>query len=382
MEATNDRLTALAARAAQGDGDAFNELYRLTRDRAYFVAYSVTRSEQDALDILQDSYLKAWQNCAGLKNPAVFTAWLHQIVGNTAKDFIKKRRPQLFEPLEGDDDPLALQPERDAEYIPDAAMDTAETRRLIMGIIDALPEDQRLCVLLYYYDDMPVADIAHSLELQATTVKNRLALARKKISKAVEELERSGKVKLYGAAPIPLLVWLLRSACVPLPPAILAAPAATAAATATSAASVGGTAAAVVLPVKIIAAIAAAVIATGGAVAAVKHLPKAPAEVTVPTVAVAAAADASPEPLSRIAPDTSEPTKNHASTSPYTQAARPGAAETGVPAASTAPQWRQPPWPPPPALPLSRPRPAMYTCRQAPRAPPGQAQPPRASLSA
>ena len=202
MEAINESgIVALARQAAGGDGDAFNQLYVLTRDRAYFVAYSITHNEQDALDILQDSYLKAWQKIGELENPAVAGAWLRQIVGNTAKNFVKKRRPLLFEPLDGDDDPLALQPEENTEYIPDAAMDTAETRRLIMDIVDGLPEDQRLCVLLYYYDDMPVAAIAKSLELQATTVKNRLALARKKISRAVEQLEKSGRESSMARPP-------------------------------------------------------------------------------------------------------------------------------------------------------------------------------------
>lgn len=146
--------------AAKGDENAFDELYVLTRDRAYFVAYSITKNEQDALDILQESYLKVWQKIDKLENPEAVSAWLRQIVGNTAKDFVKKRRPLLFEPLERDDGSLVLPFEENTEYIPDAAMDTAETKQLIMEIIDDLPEDQRLCVLLYYYDDISVADIA------------------------------------------------------------------------------------------------------------------------------------------------------------------------------------------------------------------------------
>jgi len=70
----------------------------LTRDRAWFVALSVTGDEQDALDILQDSYLKAWQKLETLKQPEKFPAWLKQLAGNTAKDFIKRRKPQLFAP--------------------------------------------------------------------------------------------------------------------------------------------------------------------------------------------------------------------------------------------------------------------------------------------
>jgi len=266
-------MAALAREASNGDENAFNELYHLTRDRAYFVAYTITHSEQDALDILQESYLKAWQKCGALEKPAVFGAWLHQIVGNTAKDFVKKRRPQLFEPLDEEVDPLALLPEEDAAYIPDAAMDTAETKRLIMEIIDRLPEDQRLCVLLYYYDDMPVASIAQSLELPVSTVKNRLAYARRKISSGVEQLEKSGKIKLFGISPTSLLAWLLRNVAVEsskqLPPVILGGSAAVGGSAAGGAA--GGILAASVLP-KVIAGIAAVVTLTGSALAVTKAL--------------------------------------------------------------------------------------------------------------
>jgi len=264
-------MEALAVRAVQGDENAFNELYHLTRDRAYFVAYSITHNEQDALDILQESYLKAWQKCGSLQTPAVFGAWLNQIVGNTAKDFVKKRRPLLFEALDNDTDILALQPEENDAYIPHEAMDTSETKRLIMDIIGELPEDQRLCILLYYYDDLPVAAIADALELPLSTVKNRLAYARKKISSGVEQLEKSGKVKLYGAAPISLMTWLLRNIVVEtnkrLPPVILGSTA-TATGTTTAVSLITG----ITLP-KIVAGVTADVIAVSGSVIAAQRFP-------------------------------------------------------------------------------------------------------------
>jgi len=220
-----ERIEELAAKAQRGSRDAFNELYRLTRDRAYFVAFTITRNEQDALDIVQESFLKAWQRIASLEKPERFQAWLRQITGNTAKDYIKHHSPLLFPGDDGDTENLFnLQEERDCGYIPDAAMDTAETRRLIMDIVDELPEDQRLCTLMYYYDELSLSDIAATLDVPEGTVKKRLYLARKKISGGVEALEKKG-TKLYGAAPIPLLIWMLRGAAEgtgkAMPPVIL-----------------------------------------------------------------------------------------------------------------------------------------------------------------
>jgi len=260
------RLATLARQAANGDENAFNELYRLTRDRAYFVAFSITKNEDDAFDILQDSYLKAWGKLGSLESYAAVGAWLNQIVGNCSKDYVKKRRPQLFQPTDEDRDPLAWQPEKDGSYVPDTAMDTAETRRLIMGIVDDLPEDQRLCVLMRYYYDLDLREIAAALEVPYETVKSRLRYARRKISDGVEDLERKG-TKLYGAAPVPLVAWFLKHGLAEsgtkLPYAILAG----------TAAKTGGIIAALTLP-KIVAGVSAAVIVAGGVTAATRLRPK------------------------------------------------------------------------------------------------------------
>lgn len=276
-------MAALVRQAQQGSQEAFNELYRLTRDRAYFVAYSIAKNEQDALDILQDAYLKAWQKLDTLHDPALFSAWFRQITGNTAKNFVKKQQPLLF--CGGDESPLDWQPEQDDDYIPDAAMDVAETRRLIMGIVGDLPEDQRLLILMYYYDDVKLPEIAAALNLPMTTVSNRLYRARKRISDGVENLEKKQGVKLYGAAPIPLLVWLLKHLAAEsskkLPYAILGG----------STAATGGVLAASLLMPKIVAGIAAAVIVAGG-VASAARKPARPPDETRPTALAAPDAEA------------------------------------------------------------------------------------------
>jgi len=302
---SRDQIARLTEQAQKGSQDAFNELYRLTRDRAFFVARSIAGNEQDALDIIQDSYLKAWQNLHGLKQPEQFPAWLRQITGNTAKNYLRRGKPQLFLPG-GEENLLDFQAEEDGAYIPDAAMDTAETRRLIMEIVDGLPEDQRLCVLMYYYDDMGLPEIAAALDIPQSTVTSRLYRARRKISDGVEDLERRG-TKLYGAAPGPLLVWLLRgaaaeSAATALPPVVLGG------AAAGTAAVGGGVLASFAVP-KIIAGIAALAIAGGGAAAgaeAAKRRSPPPTEAQTTAAAVTAIALAVFEPIEFVLPAPSE----------------------------------------------------------------------------
>ncbi|MCL2106375.1 MAG: sigma-70 family RNA polymerase sigma factor [Oscillospiraceae bacterium] len=260
-------IAELTGRAQQGSEDAFNELYRLTRDRAYFVAFSIARNEEDALDILQETYLRAWQNLHTIENPALFDPWLRRVTGNAAKNYVKKRKPKLFDRKDNEADFLEELPDEE-KYEPAAEMDNEETRRLILELVDELPEDQRLCVLMRYYGDMDVTEIAEALDIPYETAKSRLRYGKKKISDGVEALEKKG-TKLHGAAPLPLLAWALRGTAkasgAKLPSVILKDGAVAAGGAAVSG---GGVLAAMSLP-KIIAGVAAAVVIGGGSITGV-----------------------------------------------------------------------------------------------------------------
>lgn len=134
MEVRKVQIAAISAQAAQGSKAAFNELYRLTRDGAFFVALTMTHNPDDAEDILQESYLKVWQQMPALREAAAFKAWLNCTVANTAKNFLKQRGRFLYDAPDGEETESFLDflPETDSAYIPDASMDTEETKRLIM----------------------------------------------------------------------------------------------------------------------------------------------------------------------------------------------------------------------------------------------------------
>lgn len=97
----------------------------------------------------------------------------------------------------------------DETLVPEKALDNEETRRMILGLVDDLPPEQRMCVLFYYYDEMSVKDIAAAMDTSEGTVKSRLNYARKAIKAGVEDYERKG-IKLYSASPLVLLAFFLR----------------------------------------------------------------------------------------------------------------------------------------------------------------------------
>lgn len=190
--------------AKSGDNTAFESLYNMTKDSAYFVAISIAKNEHDAMDILQESYIKAFESLDTLNQPENFDSWFNRIVSNKSKDWLKKKKPVLFADINTDIIQDWNEEELNKEYIPHEAVDSKETSRLVMEMIDKLPEDKRLIILMYYYQNMSVAQISETLELPVTTVKYKLLSARRDIKADVEDLEKKG-TKLYCITPLAII---------------------------------------------------------------------------------------------------------------------------------------------------------------------------------
>lgn len=259
-EQAEDGLAGLVALAREGNQDALSALYEKTYNGVFYTIKSMIKDEDTVLDLLQDTYVKAFTHLDRFQGDTKFSPWVRQIGANTARDYLKKKKPMLFTDLAGGEEPDGPVEERfvdsDTGNLPDEVLDRAETTRLVREIIDALPEDQRAVIGMYYYQEMPVKDIAAALGASESAVKSRLLYGRRKIEAQVRDLEKKG-TKLYGLAPIPFLLWLMGTQAAQLPNGQIlqnvlasagqsgAAGAGTASAAGTGAVSQGGAAAAV-----------------------------------------------------------------------------------------------------------------------------------------
>ncbi len=210
---SQNNISVLVRKAQSGDLSAISALYEQTYNQVYYTIKSMIKDEDAVFDILQDSYIKAFSHLDSFEGGERFAAWMRQIAANTARDWLKKQRPLLFTELEqnsGVDIPIEERFEdENTEHLPEHVIDQNETSRLIREILDELPEDQRAAIGMYYYEEMSVKEIAASMNATENAVKSRLLYGRRKIEKKVRELEKKG-TKLYGLAPIPFLLWLLR----------------------------------------------------------------------------------------------------------------------------------------------------------------------------
>ncbi|MBQ6273718.1 MAG: RNA polymerase sigma factor, partial [Oscillospiraceae bacterium] len=211
-----DRGLIDAARA--GDQGAVSELYRRTYENVYYTIRALIRDEDTVLDLVQDTFVKAFEHLDKLQDPAKFRAWVKRIGHNLAVDYTRRNRPMLFSQMTEEDSEQVLSfPDERPENLPDVALDRRETSRLVNEILGSLSEDQRLVVAMYYYEQRSVRQIAQELGVSENTVKSRLFQGRKKIETRVRALEAQG-TRLYSLTPTAFLLLLLRNQELFVPP--------------------------------------------------------------------------------------------------------------------------------------------------------------------
>ena len=199
-------------KAKQGDQDALTGLYTSTYHVVYSTIRSLIKSDNDTvMDLLQDTYIKAFSKLDKLGDPNYFQSWIAAIARNTALDYLRKKKPLLFSDTLDDYDNAQWEPvDTDTSRIPENVIDQNDTERIFHEIIDSLPEKQRVVISMRYYMDMDIDQIARTLGLKNDTVRTRLFYGRKKIEEKIYEIERRDGIRLHGIAPIAFLLFLFK----------------------------------------------------------------------------------------------------------------------------------------------------------------------------
>jgi RNA polymerase sigma-70 factor (ECF subfamily) len=178
----SDELHLLDA-AAAGDRDARRQLFERYRDAAYQVAFRVTGRMEDALDVVQDSFITAFEKLAGFARESGFKTWLLRIATNRALDLLRSRKVRLGVALEAADDDSAS-PQIAAPMFADRAMAGLEQRELgerLRQAIETLPPEQQAVFSLYAAGEMTYGQIADVLQVPIGTVMSRLFHARRRL---------------------------------------------------------------------------------------------------------------------------------------------------------------------------------------------------------
>jgi RNA polymerase sigma-70 factor, ECF subfamily len=165
----------LVARATAGDVDSFNQLVSRWERTIYALAYRTLGREEDARDIVQEAFLRAYRGLRGFKGEAKFSSWLYRITLNLCRDWIRReRRAPVVQPPEGTDAvDLA-----DAQAAPTESVEDLVARREMSRAVSRamaeLPEEQRIAIMLKEYHGLTFQEIADQLNCPLSTVKTRL----------------------------------------------------------------------------------------------------------------------------------------------------------------------------------------------------------------
>lgn len=173
-------------RAQRGNQAAFSELVARHQDRIYRFLFRLMRSQDDARDLTQETFLRAYQGLPRWRPDASFSTWLFRIARNLAIDLLRRDRHTEFVALE--DDAYIVDPGSG----PDAALETVQRYRMLEAALARLPVDHREILLLREIEEMSYDDIAAVLDLTLGTVKSRIARARAalldKMPRSLEEM--------------------------------------------------------------------------------------------------------------------------------------------------------------------------------------------------
>ena len=187
----------LVTRSMGGDLDSFNQLVLRWERPIYALAYRVIGREEDARDVAQETFLRAFRALGGFKGQAKFSSWLYRITLNLCRDWIRKeRRTPVSQAPEGIDI-VELAGEATPSETIEQLVGRNQLSRAVSKAMASLPEEQRTAIILKEYHGLTFQEIADMLDCPLSTVKTRLyqglSVVRKQLEQAGVKPDALGK---------------------------------------------------------------------------------------------------------------------------------------------------------------------------------------------
>lgn len=199
-------IKELVLSAKNGNKKAFDKLYKLTSNDVWFTCVSLLKDEENAKDIMQETYITAFLKLDTLKDEEKFCGWLTAIATNKSKNKLKGKVEYQI-----DDEILIAETETDELMLPEEYINKAEKRKVLLQIMeDTLSFNQYQVVLMFYFNELSIAEIAQALEISEGTVKSRLNSSRAKMKTAIEDYENKSGDKLHGVVVVPFFTTIFK----------------------------------------------------------------------------------------------------------------------------------------------------------------------------
>ena len=200
---TREQEAAIVRKVLGGDANAFETLVLEYEKNVYNIALRMTGNSEDAADMTQEAFIKAYNSLQSFRGDSKFSVWLYRIVSNVCLDYMKRknRRPTVSLSVEDDDGEDAQLDVADESQSPELLLDRKLTRDSVRRGLDSLPPDYRQILLLREIQGLSYDEIAQALSLEVGTVKSRIFRARKRLCTFliddgnISDFSSSGKMK-------------------------------------------------------------------------------------------------------------------------------------------------------------------------------------------
>jgi len=168
-----------------GNQASYDELMQKHQNHVYHIAYSFTRSPDDAMDLLQTIFLKAYENLKKFRRESQFKTWLMRITYNEGQNWVRKNKKKFLheEIVSANTSSTGLIPSHEDEYL------ASENKALLLRCLYDLNTKYRLAVVLKYYENYSIKEIADTLNCSEGVVKNMLFRSLQKLRSKLKQID-------------------------------------------------------------------------------------------------------------------------------------------------------------------------------------------------
>lgn len=199
-----DKEIGLIMLAQKGEEAAFNELYKLYYKQAYYLALKISNCDADAQDAAQETFIEIQKSIKNLREPKTFRKWMARIVVSKCNKIFRKNKYTVLDPDIVDAMPI----EETREYMSGEIYAKAKQRReILLELMNGLTQQRREILVLMYFEQFSIKEIAEILDIPIGTVKSRLLNAKAALREKTEKLEKRDAIRMH-TCPLPLLALL------------------------------------------------------------------------------------------------------------------------------------------------------------------------------
>jgi len=185
-----DDEAGVISRCQKGDQDALKEIFDQYHQKVYRIAYGVVRQREDALDIVQEVFIKLFRSIKNFKGKSHFYTYLYRMTMNTAIDHTRKMKRQ---PSSSIDEDGGFQLADEAEKRPDRIFAHKELEESLKGALEKLPPDQKAALIFREVEGLSYQEMAEAMGCSIGTVMSRLHYGRKKIQELLKDYAKGGE---------------------------------------------------------------------------------------------------------------------------------------------------------------------------------------------